>query len=65
MLNGFKRARLISGMTQIELAKQLGVSNVSVSDWENGKRMPRTKRLKQIANVLHTTIAALFGEDGL
>ena len=63
MLNSFKRARLLAGLTPTEVAKALGVSNVAVCQWETGKRMPRVKRLQTVADVLHTTVAELLEEE--
>ncbi|MFP4877043.1 helix-turn-helix domain-containing protein [Metamycoplasma hominis] len=39
-------------LTQIELAKILGVSPLSVVRWENGKFAPTMKTKKQIYNLL-------------
>lgn len=33
-----KRARKMSGLTQEELSKKMGVSRRSISDWEHGKK---------------------------
>lgn len=63
MINNFKRARLIAGLTQTELAEKLGVSSVSVHKWEMGKCLPRVKRLQTVADVLHTTVAELLEEE--
>lgn len=63
-MNRIKRARLIEGLTQGELAGQLGVSPVSVCKWENGRTFPSTRRLKRVAEVLHTTVADLLEEEG-
>lgn len=62
MLNSIKRARLISGMTQTELAEKLGVSTVAVHNWEIGKNLPKVKRLKEVARVLNTTAAELLDD---
>ena len=35
-----KEARIRKNMTQEQLAEELGVSNKTVSKWENGKCMP-------------------------
>ena len=59
-MNAFKRARLIRGLTQAELAKLLGVAPVSVSKWENGKGLPKAKRMPEIADVLETTVSELL-----
>lgn len=62
-MNNFKRARLIAGMTQVELAEKLGVSSVSVHKWESGKNLPRAKRMKDVAHALHTTAEYLLEEE--
>ena len=61
-MNNFKRARLIQGLTQTELARLLGVAPVSVSKWENGKGLPKAKRLQDVADVLGTTVSDLLSE---
>ena len=63
MLNSFKRARLIAGLTQKELAEKLGVSAVSIHKWELGKSFPRVKRLHTVADALNTTVAELIEEE--
>ena len=63
MLNGFKKARIIAGLTQSEVARQLGVSAVSVHKWECGKGLPRVKRIGAVADVLHTTVENLLDEE--
>lgn len=39
------------GMTQIELAEKLGVTNKAVSKWETGEAMPETGQLLPIAEI--------------
>ncbi len=36
-----RRARLLSGMTQMEFAAKMGVEDTTVSRWENGKLKPK------------------------
>lgn len=62
-MNQFKRARLVRGLTQGELAKELGISTVQISKWENGKTFPSVKRLKKVAETLHITVADLLDEE--
>ena len=64
MLNQFKRARLLKGLQQKELAEELGVTQVTVSSWEHGKSFPSPGRLKQVADVLNTTVEELLKEPG-
>ncbi len=42
----------ISGRTQTELAKEIGVSFVAFNNWWTGKAVPRTSALQKIANLL-------------
>lgn len=62
-MNSFKRARLIQGLTQAELADALGVSTVTVCKWELGRGLPKAKRLKEVANILHTSVSDLLDES--
>ena len=63
MLNGFKKSRLVAGLTQIELAEKLGVSVVSIHNWEIGRNLPKVKRLKHVAEILNTTVEDLLDFD--
>ena len=59
-MNQIKKARVMAGLTQTELAERLGVSHVSVCKWENDHAFPRPGRLKAIADVLNTTVESLM-----
>ncbi len=48
-------------MTQRELAELAGVSEVSMSRYVNGDRMPKGTILANIAKALHTTSEDLLG----
>ena len=51
-------------LTQEELAEKLGVSNKTISKWENGKCMPDYSIIQNLCDSLHTTLAELMdGED--
>jgi len=58
-----KELREAIGMNQSELAKQAGVKQSSVAQWENGKSKPLSDKLPQLAKILHCSIDALFGLD--
>ena len=62
-MNQIKKARLSEGLTQEELAEKLGISTVSVCKWETGKAFPAVKRLKEVADALHTTVSELLNEE--
>lgn len=61
-MNKLKRARLLKGLTQKELADLLGVSIVSVSKWESGKGRPKARRLNEVASTLNISIQELLDE---
>lgn len=51
-------------LTQSQLAEQLGVSDRSVSNWENGKNVPDLSLWKPLCEILHITINELLsGEE--
>lgn len=50
-----KEARCALGLSQDELAEQVGVSRRSVIAYETGQKSPRDKTLYQIAMVLHVS----------
>lgn len=57
------RCRKVKKMTQSELAEQLGVTNRSVSNWENGKNMPDVSLFKPLCEVLNITINELLSGE--
>lgn len=52
MLPGLKKYRILSGLTQGELAKRVGMHRVSINEIENGKRPARPRTLKKLADTL-------------
>ena len=51
-------------LTQEQLAQQLGVSNKTISKWENGKCMPDYSIIQTLCDALHVTLPELRdGED--
>lgn len=60
---GIKSARLRAGKTQEEVAKQFGVSQSTIVGWEQGRWMPNTARLMQIAHYFGCTVDELLRED--
>jgi transcriptional regulator with XRE-family HTH domain len=60
------RARVEAGLTQEELARQVGASVFSIGKYERGERSPRGPVLRRIAEVTGRTTAWFFeNEDGL
>lgn len=48
--------RKSKGLTQKELAEQIGVSNKTISKWENGNSVPDTSMLLPLCNALEITV---------
>lgn len=47
------------GLTQKEVAEQIGVRNATISDFEKGKRNLGSDKLEQLLSILHLTISEL------
>ena len=58
------RKRKEQNLTQEQLAEQLGVSNKTISKWENGKCMPDYSIIQKLCDTLQVTLPELMdGED--
>ena len=58
------RKRREQNLTQEQLAQQLGVSNKTISKWENGTCMPDYSIIEPLCDALHVTLLELMdGED--
>lgn len=55
--------RLAKGLTQSELARQLKVSEPSISHWETDKSRPKAGRMQMLAVILGVPIPELLGYD--
>lgn len=51
-----KAARVNAGLTQTEFAEALGVSKMTVFEWENGKRRVRPVYMPMIAQVTGVSV---------
>lgn len=56
-----KEFRKIRGLTQKQLAEKLGVTTITIQNYENNRREPNIETIGKIANVLNTTVSELFG----
>lgn len=56
-----KNLRTLKGLNQVELAKFLGVTKQSVSNWENENIMPSIDMLIKIAEFFNVTTDYLLG----
>ncbi len=57
--------RKMKGLTQAELAEQLGVSPQAVSQWERSETMPDILTLPRIAEIFDENISAILGLEEL
>ena len=59
-----RRARINAGLTQSQLASELGVSLRTVTNYETGDRYPKKRELyKKMADVLGVEVNYLLTED--
>ena len=58
------KKRREKNLTQEQLAEKIGVSNKTISKWENGKCMPDYSIIEQLCKELSVTLSELMdGED--
>lgn len=58
-------ARLSLGLMQWELAEKMGITEVSMSRYVKGNRIPRADIVVKAANVLNVTTDYLLGVDDI
>ena len=58
-----KELRKQAHLTQVELAKLLGIGQSSYADWERGKKKPTQENLVKIAQILDVSIDYLVGNS--
>ena len=50
-----KQMRIHKKLTQIQVAREFGVSQVTISQWENGESYPHPSRIAKLANIYSVT----------
>lgn len=55
--------RKMKKITQLELAEKLGVTDRTISNWENGKNMPDLSMFKPLCDILGITINELLSGE--
>lgn len=63
LLEEIRHSRKEKGITQEQLAKISGLSRSSIINFETGRRDPRVKDLKKIAQALNVPIKQLLAEE--
>ena len=62
-MDAIKRRRQELGMSQADLARKLGITQIAVSNWENGYNCPKSTRLKDVADALGCTVDELLRKE--
>lgn len=52
----------VRGKRQIDVAKDLGITTSTISDWARGNKYPRIDKMQMIADYLCITMADLWNE---
>jgi len=58
-----KEARLSAGLKQEDLAKRLGVSRQTISNWENGRSLPDVGSAVKMSNVYQVSLDELLRDE--
>jgi HTH-type transcriptional regulator/antitoxin HipB len=58
-----QQARLLSGLSQIELARSLGISQRAVTEIETGKATIQTRRIFELLRACGVSLIAEYGDD--
>lgn len=56
-----KLFREMSGLTQEQVAREIGATVTSISHWENGLKVPRSEWLTALAKLYGCEVGHLFG----
>lgn len=51
------------GLSQADIARELGVSTAIASSWCSGKKTPRMDKVSKLASLLNCDVSAFFSED--
>lgn len=61
-MNPIKEYRFENGITQAELAARIGANQNTVSQYENGKRLPNVRIAHRLSEVLECSVKELLKE---
>ncbi len=64
-MSNLRQHRMIAGLTQEELAKCVGMHRVSINELETGKRSPRPRTIKKLADALGVDARKLMSSTDL
>lgn len=58
-----KNLRKQAGLTQVDVAGELGISQQAYASWERGTKKPTQENLVKIAQILNVTVDYLVGNS--
>ncbi len=58
-----KQLRIQHGLSQLELAQKLGISNRAISKWEKGISMPSSENIYRLSKVFGVSIEYFYSEN--
>ena len=56
-------ARTVTGLSQVQVAEQLGISQTAYADWERYSVALRPDQIEKLTEILNVTVEHLFGKD--
>lgn len=62
-MNRLKELRKVMGLTQEELADEIGVSKITILRWENGERVPKSDKAQALADFFGVSVGYLLGYE--
>lgn len=60
-MDRLRQLREAAGLTQIQLALRVGVTQGTIANWERGARLPQLENLVRISNILGCGVDELLG----
>lgn len=60
----FALARKKLGLTQSDIANEIGVNQATVCGWESGKFKPNVRIVPKVAAAYHVTVEDLLSDSG-
>ncbi len=60
-MNRLKRLRKEKGLTQVELAHEIGTTKLTVSNWENEKHVIKSDKAQALADYFNVPVPYLLG----
>ena len=53
------------GLKNADVARATGISNMTLSDWKRGKSVPKSDKMRKIAEYLKVTVEYLLDDDSI